>query len=240
MPTAMNLHQQPVGDPLPGWTERPHPPRRPIEGRHCRLEPLDPARHAADLHAAYAGAPDDRHWTYMVVGPFADAQSYRAHAERIAAGTDPLHHAVIDLKTGQAVGTLALMRIDRANGVIEIGHVTFSPLLQRTVASTEAQFLLMRQAFDELGYRRLEWKCDSLNAPSRRAAERLGFRFEGVFRQAIVYKGRTRDTAWFSIIDGEWPALRAAFETWLSPGNFDERGVQRTPLSALRPTPAAG
>jgi RimJ/RimL family protein N-acetyltransferase len=152
----------------------------------------------------------------------------------MAASEDPLHFAVVDLASGRAVGTLALMRIDAANGVVEVGHVMFSPHLQRTPLSTEAQYLLMRHVFDELGYRRYEWKCDSLNAPSRRTAQRLGFTFEGVFRQAIVTKGRNRDTAWFAVIDGDWPALRAAFEAWLAPDNFDADGHQRQGLAALR------
>jgi len=234
MPGTLNLYQQPIGEPLPGWTVRPRPSRSPIEGRYCRLEPLDPQRHAADLHAAYSQAPDGRDWTYMSVGPFADAASYRDYVELAAASADPMHYAVIERKTGSAVGTMALMRIDPANGVVEVGHVMFSPLLKNTPVSTEAQYLLMKHAFDELGYRRYEWKCDSLNAPSRQAAARLGFRFEGIFRQAIVYKGRTRDTAWFSIVDGEWPALRTAFEQWLAPENFDAQGRQRASLAALR------
>lgn len=168
------------------------------------------------------------------MGPFETAQGYREYCERAAASEDPLHFAVIARASGRAVGTLALMRIDPPNGVAEVGHVTFSPLLKRTPVSTEAQFLLMRRVFDELGYRRYEWKCDSLNAPSRQAALRLGFQFEGIFRQAVVYKGRSRDTAWFSIIDGEWPARRAAFEQWLAPENFDAQGRQRARLQALR------
>ncbi|GAC1326213.1 MAG: GNAT family protein [Collimonas sp.] len=234
MSTILNPYQQPVGAPVPGWSARAKPPRNVIEGRYCRLEPLDPQRHAADLYAAYSKAPDDRDWTYLSVGPFADAASYRDYAERAAASLDPLHYAVIERKTGRAVGTLALMRIDPANGVIEVGFVTFSPLLKRTPVSTEAQFLLMKHAFDQLGYRRYEWKCDSLNAPSRQAAERLGFQFEGIFRQAVVYKGRNRDTAWFSIVDREWPALRAAFERWLAPENFDAQGQQLASLAELR------
>jgi len=239
MPSTLNLYQQPIGEPLPDWTARIQPPRSPIEGRYCRLEPLDSQRHAADLYAAYSQAPDGRDWTYMSVGPFDDAASYRDYAERAALSADPLHYVVIERKTGRAVGTMALMRIDPANGVIEVGHVTFSPLLKRTPVSTEAQYLLMKHVFDELGYRRYEWKCDSLNAPSRQAAKRLGFRFEGIFLQAVVYKGRTRDTAWFSIIDGEWPALRAAFERWLAPENFDAHGQQRTSLTAMRDAQSA-
>ena len=157
-----------------------------------------------------------------------------AHAEAAARSSDPLHFAVIDLASGKAVGTLALMRIDPANGVIEVGHVIFSPALQQSALSTEAQFLLMAYAFDTLGYRRYEWKCDDLNLPSRRAAERLGFVYEGTFRQAVLYKGRSRDTAWYAIIDSQWPALKAAFGAWLAPSNFDEQGRQHQPLSAFK------
>jgi RimJ/RimL family protein N-acetyltransferase len=234
MSDILNSYQQPIGAPVPGWSARAKPPRNVIEGRYCRLEPLDPQRHAADLYAAYSTAPDERDWTYLSVGPFADAASYRGYAERAAASPDPLHYAVIELKSGRAVGTLALMRIDPANGVIEVGFVTFSPLLKRTPVSTEVQYLLMKHIFEQLGYRRYEWKCDSLNAPSRQAAQRLGFQFEGIFRQAVVYKGRNRDTAWFSIVDSEWPALRAAFERWLAPENFDAQGQQRASLAAMR------
>ena len=233
-PSDTNIYAQPVGTPLPNWTARPLPARSAILGRYCRLEPLDAARHADDLYAAYSQAADGRDWTYMPVGPFASAADYRAHAERAAANPDFLHYAVIDLKTDRAVGTLALMRMDPANGVIEVGFVAFSPLLQRTPISTEAQYLLMQQVFDRLGYRRFEWKCDSLNAPSRLAAQRLGFQFEGIFRQAVVYKGRNRDTAWFSILDREWPMLRAGFEQWLAAENFDAQGQQRRPLSYFR------
>ena len=234
MTFTTNQYHQPIGLALPGWSSRPRPTRTAIEGRHCRLEALDARQHAADLYAAYSQAPDSRDWTYMTSGPFADAASHFAHVEKASSGTDPLHYAVVDLKTRRAVGTLALMRIDPANGVIEVGHVKFSPLLKRTRLSTEAQYLAMKQVFDDLGYRRYEWKCDSLNAPSRQAAERLGFQFEGTFRQALVYKGRTRDSTWLSIIDREWPACRDAFEQWLAPENFDEQGRQRNSLAAMR------
>jgi RimJ/RimL family protein N-acetyltransferase len=242
MASTFNPHQQPIGAPLPHWSPRPRPARTVIEGRYCRLEPLDAQRHASHLHAAYTKAPDGRAWTYMTVGPFADEAGYRAHCEQAAASSDPQHYAVIDLRTDRAVGTLSLMRIDPAHGVVEVGHVMFSPLLQRTPISTEAQYLLMKYVFAGLGYRRYEWKCDSLNAPSRQAAARLGFTFEGIFRQAIVYKGRHRDTAWFSIVDSEWPAVKSGFERWLAADNFDAKGLQRQPLTALRgaPTVAAG
>lgn len=228
-----NEYGQAIGPALPDWHARALPPRTPIQGRFCRIEPLDPARHADDLIAAFQQARDGRAWTYLTVGPFADPAEHRAWIAKAATSTDPLHHVVIDLASGRAVGTLGLMRIDPANGVIEVGHVTFSPFLQRTPISTEAQYLLMKRVFDELGYRRYEWKCDSLNAPSRATAERLGFTYEGLFRQAVVYKGRSRDTAWFSILDSEWPARKAAFERWLSPDNFDEAGRQRRRLGEL-------
>lgn len=234
MPDRHNAYGQPVGPLLPGWTARPLPPRRAIEGRYCVLEPLDAARHADDLHAAYAQAPDGRDWTYLGVERPADLAGTRAHIERAAQSTDPMHFAVVDRQSGRAVGTLALMRIDPANGAIEVGSVNFSPLLKHTPMSTEAQHLLMKLAFDELGYRRYEWKCDNFNEPSKRAAMRLGFQFEGVFRQAVVYKGRSRDTAWFSITDGEWPMLRAALERWLAPANFDAEGRQRMALDRFR------
>ena len=219
---------------MPGWSPRPVPGEVTLEGTHCRLEPLDAQRHVQELYDAYRAAPDGRDWTYLSVGPFAEAQDYRRHLEAAARSTDPKHFAVIDRKTRKAVGTLALMRIDPANGVVEVGFVTFSPLLKRTPISTEAQYLLMAYVFDELGYRRYEWKCDSLNAPSRAAAERLGFKFEGVFRQAVVYKGRSRDTAWYSILDTEWPAQKQAFQAWLAAENFDDEGRQRKSLADMR------
>ncbi|SSW69164.1 GNAT family N-acetyltransferase [Achromobacter agilis] len=233
MQPRVNAFEQPIGPEMPGWTARPRPPATPVSGRYCRLEPLSAERHAADLYQAFSLAPDVSDWTYMSVGPFANEAAYRAFAEKVQAGSDPMHHAIIDLQSGRAIGTLALMRIDPPNGAIEVGFVSFSRQLKRTRIATEAQFLLMRRVFDELGYRRYEWKCDSLNAPSRAAAARLGFAFEGIFRQATVYKGRSRDTAWFSIVDGEWPALRAAYERWLSPDNFDAEGGQRQGLAAL-------
>ncbi|KQW56500.1 GNAT family N-acetyltransferase [Variovorax sp. Root411] len=234
MPARQNDFGQSIGPDVPDWSPRALPPRQPIEGRFCTLEPLDVARHADDLYAAYAQAPDARDWTYLFSERSADLESIRAHAERAAKSTDPMHFAVIDRQSGRAVGTLALMRIDPAHGSIEVGSVTFSPLLKQTPMSTEAQYLLMKLAFDELGYRRYEWKCDNFNEPSKRAATRLGFQFEGVFRQAVVYKGRSRDTAWFSIIDSDWPALRTAFERWLAPGNFDAQGRQRMSLDKFR------
>lgn len=229
----MSSEPLPVGVSLPGWTPRPAPPRMAMEGRFCRLEPLDPGRHAHDLFAANSLDKDGRNWTYLFQEPFADVESYRAWLEQMAKSDDPLFHTIVDAKAGKAVGVATFMRVDRTHGVIEVGNINYSPLLQRTPAATEAMFLMMRRAFDELGYRRYEWKCDSLNAPSRAAALRLGFQYEGLFRQAVIYKKRNRDTAWFSMIDTEWPALKSAYEQWLAPTNFDAGGRQRQNLADL-------
>lgn len=231
---ASNAYGQPIGAPLPNWKTRALPQRATLEGEYCALEPLNPVRHGAELSRAYRAAPDGRAWTYMPVGPFDDESMLQAHLQRAAASADPLHFAVVDAVTREAVGTMALLRMDPSNGVVEVGHIAFSPALQRTRAATEAQYLLMHLVFHELGYRRYEWKCDRLNAPSRQAAARLGFQFEGVFRQALVYKQRSRDTAWFSIIDSEWPALRTAFLRWLAPANFAADGRQMASLAQLR------
>jgi RimJ/RimL family protein N-acetyltransferase len=202
-------------------------------GRYCRLEPVSVTRHEADLFAAYMEAPDDRDWTYLFWERPERREEFHSYLTKLETSDDPLHFAILETRTGKAVGTAALMRIEPAHGVIEVGSITFSPRLKQTPAATESMYLLMRRAFDELGYRRYEWKCDSLNAPSRAAAERYGFTFEGIFRKAIVYKGRNRDTAWYSITDAEWPRLRAAFEAWLDPTNFDE-GLQKRRLSDFR------
>lgn len=231
--TRLNEFGQPIGAALPDWTPRARPPATAMQGRYCRVEPLDPARHAADLFQAYSNEPDGSDWTYLTSGPYASLQDYMEQfAIKAATSADPMHHVIIDAATGKALGTAALMRIEPAHGVIEIGHVAYSRALKRTRIATEAQYLFMKRVFEELGYRRYEWKCDSLNAPSRKAAPRYGFTFEGVFRQAIVYRGRTRDTAWFSIIDSEWPALRQGYEAWLAPENFAPDGKQRRTLAA--------
>lgn len=229
--SVLNEYAQPIGLALPQWTSRPVPVATLLQGRYCRLEKLDFWRHAEALYAAYQTAPDDRDWTYMPVGPFADRAVFDSYLQAEALRADRASFAVVDIATNMAIGTFALMRIDAANGVVEVGSVAFSPLLQRTRMATEAHFLLMGLVFEALGYRRYEWKCDSLNTPSRNAAERLGFRFEGIFRQALVYKGRNRDTAWFSILDSEWPALRSTLINWLAPQNFDGHGRQ---CNALR------
>jgi RimJ/RimL family protein N-acetyltransferase len=230
MTITTNPYGQQIGPALNGWTPPPRPSRMSLEGRYCRIEPLDAERHASDLHEANREAADGRFWTYLSHEPFTELEPYQGWMRQAAAGEDPLFFAVRDLRDGRAAGLFAYMRIDPAAGSIELGHVNFSPRLQRTRVATEAVYLMLAHAFETLGYRRFEWKCDSLNAPSRAAALRFGFTFEGIFRQATVYKGRSRDTAWFSIIDGEWPALAAAYRAWLAPDNFDEAGLQRAPL----------
>lgn len=232
MDYELNELNQPVGLMVPDWTAPPHPPRATLEGRFCRLEPLDPARHADDLYAANAVDTQGANWTYLPYGPFASLPDYRAWLAQTCCGKDPLFYAIIERKTDKATGVASYLRIEPASGSIEVGHINYSPLLQRTPAATEAMYLLMAQVF-ALGYRRYEWKCNALNAPSRAAALRLGFSFEGVFRQAHVIKGRNRDTAWYAAIDKEWPALQQAFLHWLAPENFDAEGKQQIALSAL-------
>jgi RimJ/RimL family protein N-acetyltransferase len=219
----------PVGPSVPGWVPPPRPPHATIAGRYCRLEPLDAERHAAALHEACALDRDGRMWTYLAYGPFADAAAHRSWIAERERSADPLFFAVVDAATERAAGVASYLRIEPAHGALEIGHLAFAPPLQRTRAATEALYLMLRLAF-ELGYRRCEWKCDALNAASRRAAERLGFSFEGVFRQATVYKGRNRDTAWYAMIDSEWPPRDTAFRDWLDPDNFEASGHQRRPL----------
>lgn len=223
---------QPVGVVVPNWSPRPRPAREAMQGRFCRLEPVDVATHGRALFDANRLDSEGGMWTYMAYGPFATFDEYRSWLEASAQSEDPLFFAIVDGTSGKAAGLASFLRINPASGSIEVGHLAYSPLLQRTAAATEAMFLMMQRAF-ELGYRRYEWKCNALNAPSRAAALRLGFQYEGTFRQAEVHKGRTRDSAWFSIIDKEWPALRDAFMRWLDPDNFDAQGRQKTALSAL-------
>jgi RimJ/RimL family protein N-acetyltransferase len=228
----LNEHGQPVGEPVTAWTPPPRPSRAVMAGPHARLEPLDAARHLDDLYSACCEPANDAGWTYLPYGPFADREGYAAWLTGAAASEDPLFFAIVDPATGRAAGVASYMRVTPAAGTIEIGHLHFGPAMRGRPLATGALAVMMAGAF-ALGYRRLEWKCDALNAPSRAAAARLGFAFEGVFRQAAVVRGRNRDTAWFSITDGEWPALAAAFETWLADGNFDGQGRQRQALSAL-------
>lgn len=230
MTQRTNEFDQPIGVAVPGWEPRPRPTRVALEGRYARLEPLDPVAHAAPLFEAISLDGEGRRWTYLPYGPFEDLESYRTWLESVAAVDDPLFFAIIDRERGAAAGVASYLQMAPEHGVIEVGHLQFSPRLAQTRAATDAMYLMMAHAFDDLGYRRYEWKCDSLNAPSRSAAQRLGFVFEGEFRQAVVYRGRNRDHAWFSITDAEWPKLKASFERWLDPANFDGDGNQRTRL----------
>jgi RimJ/RimL family protein N-acetyltransferase len=234
MSHRINSAGQPVGPAVPGWVQRPRPTRTSMVGRYAVVAPVSAEEHSTGLFRAYMRAPDDRDWTYLFVERPQDEPQFRAYLQRLAASDDPLHHTIVDAASGRALGTAAFMRIEPAHGVIEVGSICFSPALKGTRAGTEAMYLMMRRAFDELGFRRYEWKCDSLNAASRAAALRYGFTFEGIFRKAIIYKGRSRDTAWFSITDDEWPRIRSAMDNWLHPDNFDAEGRQRRGLAAIR------
>jgi RimJ/RimL family protein N-acetyltransferase len=222
---------RPVGEPVEAAPARP-PERKLLEGRFVRLEPLDAARHGSSLWRQVEGADDV--WDYLFDGPFPDEASLTASLAGKAASQDPVFWAIVDKASGEAVGHATLMRIDPAHRAVEVGNILYTPALQRTPGATEAMALLAAYVFDELGYRRYEWKCNALNAPSRAAAERLGFTFEGLFRQHLIVKGRNRDTAWYSMLDSEWPAVRQAFALWLAPENFDGAGRQRRSLASLR------
>lgn len=222
----LNSLGQPIGFPTPDWQACDKPPRTDMQGRFCRLEAIDVAAHSEQLFAAFRQDKDNFNWTYLPYGPFNELSDFQHWLSSQCLGEDPLFHTIIDVKTGQAVGMASYLRIDPAPGVIEVGHIHFSPLMQQTPMATECMYLMMKRAFDELGYRRYEWKCDDLNGPSKQAAKRLGFSYDGLFRQATMYKGRNRDTAWFSILDGDWPKLKARFEAWLQADNFDAHGQQ--------------
>jgi len=211
----------------------PRPERVVLAGRWVDVMPLDPAAHGDALFANACGAGSERLWAYLWDGPFTDRAEFSDWLKRKATSEDPLFYAVVDKGFARAVGWASLMRIDQPHRVIEVGNILFTPALQRTRGATESMYLLARYIFDRLGYRRYEWKCNADNAPSRAAALRLGFSFEGVFRQHMIIKGRNRDTAWYSMLDGEWPERRARFERWLDPSNFDVHGRQRTPLNAI-------
>lgn len=226
----MNSQGQPLGFPVPDWKPATRPTPKVLEGRFCRLEPLNSKRHSEDLFSANKLDVDGKNWTYLPYGPFDSFLSYKSWVEQYDSSLDPLFFAIASKISGKALGVASFLRIEPKNGSIEVGHLNFSPAMQQTPIATEAMWLMMREAF-ELGFRRYEWKCNALNTPSRTAAQRLGLSFEGIFRQATIIKGRNRDTAWYAAIDKEWPALDKAFQQWLSPENFDEQGMQRTSLS---------
>ncbi|RLL73254.1 MULTISPECIES: GNAT family N-acetyltransferase [Brucella/Ochrobactrum group] len=211
---------------LQNWTPRPKPERKVLEGRYVRLEPLDPQKHGDELFAASSVTDADQRFTWLFEFPPATRAEFEPWLDKVSKSEDPLFFAVIDKASGKVAGRQTLMRIDPVYGVIEIGNIYWGPLISRKPAATEAQFLFMQYIFDELGYRRYEWKCNNDNAPSKRAAERFGFTFEGIFRQHMVAKGKNRDTAWYSILDSEWPALKKAYQAWLAPENFDSDGQQ--------------
>ncbi len=221
----------PIGRPVAVTAPAPAPERVRLEGRHVTVVPLDAQAHGAALAEGAVGSGREALWQYMAAGPFDDRESFQAYLAACEASADPLFYAILDARTGRAIGHASLMRIDRVNRVIEVGNILYTPALQRRPGATEAMRLMAGYVFD-LGYRRYEWKCNALNAPSRNAAERLGFTYEGLFRQAVIVKGRNRDTAWFSMLDGEWPQIRQGFDRWLDPANVSERG-QSLRLGAL-------
>ncbi len=227
----VNEFGQPIGPAVPGWTPRPQVAPATLVGEHCRVEPLG-KNHLPGLYDALALRSPDSIWTYLKDGPFESRTAFYLWLSALADDPGWVPHVICD-PAGGPLGLACYLRLDAANGSVEVGGIAMSQALQRTTASTEAMYLMARHVFDDLGYRRYEWKCDALNYASRHAAERLGFVYEGTFRHAVVYKGRSRDTAWLSITDEEWPARRAALEAWLAPGNFDERGRQRRPLAEI-------
>lgn len=229
----LNDPGQPVGCSLPEWKGCDRPLHSTMKGQYCQVAPLDVAAHAEKLFQAFAEDDQGRNWTYLPYGPFKDLDEFHCWLNTECVYDDPLFYVILDTNSGRPVGLVSFLRIQPQIGSIEVGHIHYSPSLKRTPAATEAMFLMMAQVFDELGYRRYEWKCDALNEPSRNAATRLGFSFEGIFRQATIYKGRNRDTAWFSVIDEEWPALKEAYQAWLNPANHDAQGRQKRRLSEL-------
>jgi len=227
------VSDRPLGE-LIDWSPVPVPSGEPLHGDHVLFRPLDPAADAAPLHSvSHSPAGDPAIWTYLPDGPY-DSPEHLGQTLAWEAGAEgQVYYAIEPLTAGRPLGQASYLRIEPSFGTIEIGHIWFGPELRRTTAATEAIYLLAHHAFDDLGYRRLEWKCDALNDASRRAAERFGFRFEGVFRNHQVVKGRNRDTAWFAITDDDWPVVRAGFEAWLAPENFDGRGRQKRSLAEL-------
>lgn len=229
-----NEYGQQIGAPLPDWTPRALPEKKIFHGQSCDLEPLSADLHGRDLFDAFSAAPDGRDWTWLSIGPFAEFSDLYEVLNTIEHSDTNLHFAIIDLSTQKAIGTIALIQPDTLNGKVEMGYVLYSRLLRKTKIATEAQFLLMQYVFDELQYRRYEWKCDHFNTASKQAALRLGFSYEGTFRKLIVYKGRSRDTDWFSLIDDEWPNNKLVLQTWLAPHNFDHQHQQIQSIQDIR------
>lgn len=239
MDQAFSEVAAPIG-PRVGGSPARRPGRTTFPGRVVTLAPLDPRAHGNALYEGTRGEAGDRLWQYLFEGPFADRSAFDVHLHRIAVSEDPLFFAILDNASKSAVGYASYMRIEPVHRVIEVGSILYTPRLQQTTLATEAMYLMARHVFEDLGYRRYEWKCNALNAPSRRAALRFGFSFEGIFRQHMIVKGRNRDTAWFSMIDSEWPVRKANFERWLDPSNFGEDGRQRVALSQLNEVSVSG
>jgi RimJ/RimL family protein N-acetyltransferase len=233
MPELKNNLGQPIGFPMDHWNGCEHPRGAVMQGRLCRIEPIDAVRHCSDLFAAFSLDLNEGNWTYLPYGPFTSEAELRDWIASTCSGDDPCFFSVIDTSTGKAVGVASYLRIEPSTGVIEVGHIHFSPLMQGKPIATEAMYLMMQHVFDGLGYRRYEWKCDALNHPSCKAAGRFGFAFEGIFRQATMYRQRNRDTAWYSILDREWSVAKAVFEAWLDADNFDDEGQQRSNMSEM-------
>lgn len=229
--TRYNEFNQPIGDALPNFTIGDLPQAVLLQGRFCRLEKLSLAKHGKDLFEVYSSPLN--YWTYLSLMPFNDDRTFEKFLYQLENSKDPYYFSIVDQSNGQSIGSFALMRIDPKNRVIEVGWVIYSPKLQKTKIGTEAHFLLAEYVFEQLKYRRYEWKCDSLNEASHRAAKRLGFTYEGTFRQSVVYKERNRDTAWFSMLDTEWEKNKVRFKRWLADDNFDVNGKQKSSLSAM-------
>ncbi len=233
MSQRINELGQPIGEALPQWIAAQVPNVARMVGTYCDVERVDSRKHAADLLEAYRQDSEGRLWTYLTYGPFETVEEISQWLDAAATNENQIFYAIVEKRTGKALGIATYLRIQPDNGVIEVGGISYAPKLQRTPMATEAMFLMMKHVFDVFGYRRYEWKCDALNEISCRAAERLGFTYEGLFRQAVIYRGRNRDTAWYAIIDKEWPAIKNAFEAWLAPGNFDSEGHQKRKLGDL-------
>lgn len=232
----LNEHQQEIGEDVPNWTGAEPVKRVTLTGAFATLAPLSKQDHLDDLFEAISTDETGKMWTYMPVGPFTEKKQFEDWMDWACASIDPLFLSILDNRTKKAVGFASYLRITPEQGVIEVGYIAFSPLLQRTPIATEAMYLMMKHVFEDLGYRRYEWKLDNLNALSHRAAKRLGFNYDGLFCQAVIYKGRNRDTAWYSILNSDWPRLKQGFESWLAPENMDGNGHQKASLVAFMPT----
>jgi RimJ/RimL family protein N-acetyltransferase len=232
MASKHNVKAVPIGPQVEAMPAK-RPQRRTLDGRVVSIIPLNPVAHADALFKCACGKENEPLWLYLFEGPFATRAAFDSHLQQKASSEDPLFFAILDKPSGDAIGYAAYMRIEPTHRVIEVGSILYTPRLQRTIGATEAMYLMARHVFEDLGYRRYEWKCNALNAPSRSAALRLGFTFEGIFRQHMIVKGRNRDTAWFSMLDSEWPQRKAAFERWLAPSNFDANGRQKVSLSEI-------